>query len=198
MRKLVCMASMVAVLGLSGCGGEEPAGREPASARDQSGPETTDSASTPATSGPAEATPSIEPADGKLVETEHMSFHLPEGWEITERALSTIVARSTTSGDRRSLTASVFPTSNTTKEIFAIHLETLRNHGKVRRLPPIELLGCTAYQTTAFDRGSGEFRYDVGCSAGLQSYAFTFWENEGDLGRARQVAGPVLASLQLG
>lgn len=196
MRKLLYMAWVVA-LGVGGCAAEDGASPEPTPSGDESTPAATGSASAQAASEPAEATPSVEPADGRLVKMDGMSFHLPEGWKVYERAVSTIIAAPTESGDRRSFGASVLPTTNSPQEVLASHLKGLRSDGKVRRLPSLELPACTAYQTTAWHREYGAFRYDVGCVSGFRSYGFTFWESKPDLAGLREVSEPVFASLEM-
>ena len=188
MRGSIAAAAACVVL-LAGCtsGGAEPTETEPEATARTSGtsPESTEPTS-------------VEAADGELVEMEHLSFHLPGGWEVGEQATSTVIAKPTRFADPRMFTVSVFPTSNTQNEVLANQLEGLRDNGRVRRLPPLELPGCTAYQTAMFDRQLDTFRYDAGCVTGLKLYSFWCTDPKGDLGRARELADPIFASLQMG
>jgi hypothetical protein len=174
MRPRIMTASLVALLGLAGCGGGGSS-TEPTDRATSTPSSSASSAPSPAEDGTAgeSASPSVAPASGPPLRMDTFRVNLPEGWE--RGPTSSRIGGGTAEGGSV-ISVLDFPAADATLDEMA--REAIRSGrtgvrgARLERLPDFDLDGCAAYRVQGPGR-EGAYEAEVGCKHLDHDYRMT-------------------------
>ena len=162
----------------------------------ESGSDPTPSSSGAGAGGSTGSSPSVAPADGKLVDTTRFSVHVPRGWRVNETVPDlSIVAFGP---DLEQISLSITPVAAghdfTLGELARVQLQQRPWSPKPELVDPVELAGETAYHLTG-PVGNG-FRADAFGLVHGDREVFVDIETRGSARVQQETVDAVLASWQ--